>query len=127
MYLSRCVLGPYLAHLEEREAKTLGAEMGAQEKQQELKALGVKLADERREARLKGIRVRDEIIARARKEGQELVAAATLRAERELLQLRDEIARMKQQNSGEILHEAEGLSKLFAAQVLTPVQGRVLH
>lgn len=123
--LGRLVYKPFFAVLEEREAKTAGADTAAQEKRGELKQAQKRVEELVMQARLQGIAARDEIVKKAQTEGQELIALATAKAEAEIQQGKDDLAVMRQRLYAEFDRESEKVAELVLNRVVSTSE--VLH
>lgn len=126
-FLSRVLLKPFLALIEEREARTVGDEHSAVEMKKDAKLLQAKAEEELRLCRLAGIEARDARVQAAKEEGQRLVERTSANAAEELKRAQDSIEQLKVQAYREIPAEAEKLADLVLAKALSTEMSRTVH
>ena len=126
-FLSRVLLKPFLALIEEREARTVGDEHSAQEMKKEAKALQAKAEEALRLCRLAGIEARDAQVEVAKQEGHRLVERASGAAADELKRAQESILQLKLQAQREIPTEAEKLADLVIAKALSTEMSHTVH
>lgn len=114
------VVKPLLRLLEEREAKTEGAEREAKAKKEEAKSLSVTLSDKRREARLVGITLRDEALKRIHEQAKAMIDSASQAAEQDRARTSTEILELKRRLSVELQQEVQHVSRILEGKILLP-------
>ncbi len=123
--LGEKVYRPFFQLLEEREAKTSGADELVHEKRLEIRRQQKKLDDLSLHARLQGIALRDDFLAKAQAEGQELIHRSTATAEEELQRGREELEKARQRLYGDFDTESERVAEIVFERVLSTPD--VLH
>ena len=125
--LGNLVFKPFLALVEEREARTLGDEEAAIEKRQAAKGIQTEIDEKLRAARTEGIALRDERVQQAKQEAQAILDRATELASQELKKAELSIAEVKQKALSDLSAEAEKLSHLVVERALATEQANTIH
>ena len=118
---------PYLALLDEREAKTSGAEREAESLQEQAVKQTAQLNAELRQARVKGIAVRDEYVREAKQTAQEIVDNASEAANLELEKNRHLIDELTANTRADVPRESEKLAGMVVDRVLASGGSRSIH
>ena len=118
---------PYLALLDEREAKTSGAERDAEALQEQTIKLNRELDAELRSARVEGISLRDGYVQAAKQTAQEIIDNANDSANLELEKNRHLIEELKANTRGDVPRESEKLAGMVVNRVLSGDGSRAIH
>ena len=114
----RRVLQPFIANVEERQARTFGDEHDAVEMRQKTRLLDAEIEELLRQARHDGATVRDAKIAAAKAEAQRQLEAAEAWANAEVEKGEAEILKTKNQAMAEAPAEIEKLARLVVDRAL---------
>jgi len=117
--LKRVLFKPFLSLLDERDARTVGDERAAREKKVDSKELSKEIEIELQKARLEGIKDRDEAVRLAKDKAQEVIQAASVRAQEKREKAREEIERLKAAAEQELLKESTMLSDVVVRQLVS--------
>ena len=118
---------PYLALLDEREARTSGAEKEAAGTSEETVRKTAQLEDELRAGRAEGVATRDEYVRQAKKTAQEITDSASEAADLELEKNRHLIEELKANTRGDIPKEADKLAAVLVDRVLKGGSSHLIH
>lgn len=121
------VFKPFLALLDEREARTTGDDLKAQDIQSQADNLQFKIDLELKDAALVGIQERDAKVAIAKQEASSILEQASNKAQAELGAARLEIEEVSAGARAELRAEAEVVAGAMLEQVLGSSGGRVVH
>lgn len=126
--LFRRILQPFIANVEERQARTFGDEHAAVEMRQKTKLLDAEIEELLRQARHEGAVLRDQKIAVAKAEAQRQLEQAEAWASAEFDQGEAEIRKVKERALGEAPGEIDKLSRLVVERALmSGGSQRVVH
>ncbi|MCB0358104.1 MAG: ATP synthase F0 subunit B [Bdellovibrionales bacterium] len=125
--LGNLIFKPYLAMLEEREARTTGDERRADELAKKAQLVRADVEKELRETSLHGIRLRDERVAAAKAQAQKITDAATERAQRTLESARADIATERERALAALAADADSLAETMLSQALGAGQSHSVH
>lgn len=125
--LGNLLFKPYLALLEEREARTVGDERRASEGQREAQRLQGEVNEELRQAALQGIKIRDSHVAEAKQEAAEITEQAAGRAAEAVAEARAEIERQVAAAREQIGQDAEQVAGVMLERLLSGSATQVVH
>lgn len=125
--LGKGVFRKFFDLLEEREAKTIGAEGKASELKERARRLQQEISDIVRATRLEALKKRDSEVAAAKSQMQSVVDVANERAAARVQQARNEISKLKENAVKELRGEAEKLAELVVSRVVAGEHREVLH
>lgn len=118
---------PFFGLLEEREARTSGAEKKAIELQKQTRETEISVENSLRDSRKAGMDQRDAQVARAKADAQTVVQAAADKTAGKLEAARDQIRQTTAKVERELESEVDGLAGLVFTQVLGEDTKRVVH
>lgn len=121
------MIAPFVALLDEREARTAGAEDAGHRKREEAAQVVVRVETALREARSRGILRRDDLVNASKGEAQRMLDAALERAQGELESARGQIREEKARAKAELAKEAAELSQLVVQRVMRSGDGMTIH
>ncbi len=125
--LSARLFKPYLALLDERDARTVGDEQRVVERKKEIEDVQRVIDDELRQARVEGIVLRDKLVNEAKEEAQAIIDEATKVVDEELSRSRQAIFELKTQARAEIDKEADKLALLVVDRLQSSGNEKTVH
>ena len=117
--LARVFFKPVFKVLEEREARTIGDEIKAHELKNEARDLTHYIESQLRVARAEGIKRRDDIIAKSKREANKILEQGQIQTSSRLKAAQSEIHQLKESAKKELALEAEKLADEAFRRILT--------
>lgn len=118
---------PFFALLDEREARTSGAEKRAADIWEKSRELRNNIEAELRQTRFEAIKRRDAAVAAAKARAQEQMQAASAHAEQRIEQARQDLEGERAEAAHEVDQEAERLAQAVVQKILEPVHSPTVH
>lgn len=125
--LGRFLFKPYLALLNEREARTKGDAMLALRKREQSRERRQIIEERLRQARIEGISVRDSKIDEAKIFAQQIVSEAVEEARIQSENTLREIELLRIEAFEQLSNDSQTLSNLIVEKLTEESSGRVLH
>lgn len=127
MLLSRTFFGPYISMLTERQARTVGDEKAILQKREEVVTAQAKIDGILMHTRLAGINERDEMLGDAKRQAQELVIAASQKAQERLEASRSTLRQNIQSALFDLERDSDQLADLVVQRVTDPSSSPAVH